>query len=78
MPKDLRTFLKEYEENTDPTNPDTDGDGVIDSEDNDPLNPPGGGGGRSGCGSTAAAALIVLLLLRRRRSHRLTESLRRV
>ena len=44
--------LKEYEEGTDPTNPDTDGDGRLDSNDPNPLVPDAkdgpGGGGNSG------------------------------
>ncbi len=55
--------LREYQEGTDPTNPDTDGDGYIDSNDprplipDEPLQPGGGGSGQSqGVGMAAGLA----------------------
>ena len=67
------TNSQEADAGTDPMSNDTDGDGVLDGADPDPLNsggstppPPGGGGGCGGIGISGLIALIALALRRRR------------
>ena len=61
------TNLREYEAGTDPRDPDTDGDGIPDGADNDPLHGPepfhGSGGG---CGTGVVLAAVLLAALFRR------------
>ena len=60
--------LKEYQEGTDPTDWDTDDDGVRDSDDRDPLNPPESFHGNAGGCGVAGAVLGILLLVCIRRA----------
>ena len=58
---------EEYDRETNPTNPDTDGDGIPDGQDNDPLSVPAPFRGGCSAGAVVAFAFLAALLRRRDR-----------
>ncbi len=54
---------QEFDEGTDPDNPDTDGDGIRDGDDPSPLKPPAALHGQGGCGGGGVDAALLLAAL---------------